>query len=101
MEDEYMMDENYRRNLNKAEELTKQYRQNHESKRQSKRKLETTEDAYGYYILDDYGYATMYTPEDQYLVSYTYATYDTYQAYGSKIYYNSKYNMADNFDYNL
>lgn len=98
MEDEeYMDDMSYRRNLNKAEELTKQYRQNHESKR----KLETTQDAYGYYMLDDYGYATMYTAEDQYLVSYTYATYDAYQAMGSKIYYNSKYNMADELYYAL
>lgn len=59
------------------------------------------QDANSYYMLDDYGYATMYTNEDQYLVSYTYATYDTYQAVGSKIYYNSKYNMADELSYQL
>jgi hypothetical protein len=52
-------------------------------------------------ITDDYGYAQMYTDDDQYLVSYDYASYDTYQSMGSKIYYNSKYNIADDLFYML
>ena len=43
----------------------------------------------------------MYHEPDQFAVSYEYSTYDFYQAWGSKSYYNSKYNFEDFLYYEL